>query len=424
MTPEEYQRAKAKLTRYNHPFDISVQSKLPLDVVKTKAGKVAKRQPTYNKQPKSYYQAQCSFRGLKTSGTIDDLQLLLQQRDAAKDLTIRDELQQVRERIAAYDEEQQNRRYEEWWANASTKFEEKLSRDAHRALSEELKQPDSLLRTSCRVFNISLNFDAIRTAATQLGIGYEQVRGPVDLPPGSLQQRYHVVGEPKQVRQQAAAFLKRAEQKAASDWTAYRAQQAAKQKAKEEAAQVLLAEARATEDWDITGKWMVHCDQMATYSSGTPQPLTMEIFEDTYKLDSVCGDVYGEEDSYGEEDPAAVKKRKEPENAAAAQHRRFNAKFDFAVIEGIMRIYPPASTVKHSPPLPMKRKPVYEYRWRGRETGESQIEAGAEEHLRTITFSEHGTKLEGVFDCPYSGVAHFHSNKGQAWKRSEEFEWL
>ena len=74
MTPEEYERAYRKLVRYGEHFDISVDSKLPQPVVKTKAGKVAKRQPPYDERPKSYYQAQCSFRGLKTSGGKDELQ--------------------------------------------------------------------------------------------------------------------------------------------------------------------------------------------------------------------------------------------------------------------------------------------------------------------------------------------------------------
>lgn len=48
MTPEEYQRARRKLVRYGEHFDMSLNSKLPRPLVKTKAGKVAKRQPAYD----------------------------------------------------------------------------------------------------------------------------------------------------------------------------------------------------------------------------------------------------------------------------------------------------------------------------------------------------------------------------------------
>ena len=92
MTPEEYERAYRKLARYGQHFDISVDSKLPQPLVKTKAGKVAKRQPSYDERLKSFYQAQCSFRGLKTSGSKDELQQLLQNRDVRKDLEIWREL--------------------------------------------------------------------------------------------------------------------------------------------------------------------------------------------------------------------------------------------------------------------------------------------------------------------------------------------
>ena len=112
MTPEEYERAYRKLVRYGEHFDISVDSKLPQPVVKTKAGKVAKRQPPYDERPKNYYQAQCSFRGFKTSGGRDELQQLLQDRDVRKDLEIWRELDQLEDERGAYEVEQEEIRFE------------------------------------------------------------------------------------------------------------------------------------------------------------------------------------------------------------------------------------------------------------------------------------------------------------------------
>jgi len=43
MTPEEYEGAYRELVRYEEHFDISVDSKLPQPLVKTKAGKVSYR---------------------------------------------------------------------------------------------------------------------------------------------------------------------------------------------------------------------------------------------------------------------------------------------------------------------------------------------------------------------------------------------
>lgn len=84
MTPEDYERAQRKLTRYGHHFDMSLNSTLPADIVKTKAGKVAKRQPNYHERPKNYYQAQCSFRALKTTGSKEEIMTLLKTRNLSQ----------------------------------------------------------------------------------------------------------------------------------------------------------------------------------------------------------------------------------------------------------------------------------------------------------------------------------------------------
>lgn len=67
MTPEEYVREGRKLRRYEHSFARNIDSSLHGALVYTKAGKVAKRQPHYNKHPKAYYQA------LKTTGSTEEL---------------------------------------------------------------------------------------------------------------------------------------------------------------------------------------------------------------------------------------------------------------------------------------------------------------------------------------------------------------
>ena len=113
MTPEEYQRARRKLVRYGESFDMTVDSKLPQPLVKTKAGKVAKRQPPYDERPKSYYQAQCSFRGLSTSGSKEELQQLLQHRNVSKDLEVRRELDQLHKEEQAYEAEQAQVQFEQ-----------------------------------------------------------------------------------------------------------------------------------------------------------------------------------------------------------------------------------------------------------------------------------------------------------------------
>jgi len=81
MTPEQYEQARRKLTRFGQSFDMSLTPKLPPPIVRTETGRIAKRQPQYDKRPRSYYQAQCSFRGLSTSSLDEELQQALQNRD-------------------------------------------------------------------------------------------------------------------------------------------------------------------------------------------------------------------------------------------------------------------------------------------------------------------------------------------------------
>jgi len=105
------------------------------------------------------------------------------------------------------------------------------------------------------------------------------------------------------------------------------------------------------------------------------------------------------------------------------------------MVEGIMRIYPPSFAPATRRWKSIKDSPTFEYQWRGRETGEGEIQLGALEREESITFSKFGTKLEGLFDCPFIGgdlrftgmkVTH---GRGQAlssayeWRQLDEDAW-
>lgn len=68
MSPEEYKQAKGSFVRFGDRFDAGVEDHLPPEVVRTKKGAISKRQPRWEPRSKAYYQAQCSFRGLETTG--------------------------------------------------------------------------------------------------------------------------------------------------------------------------------------------------------------------------------------------------------------------------------------------------------------------------------------------------------------------
>jgi hypothetical protein len=327
---------------------MSVNSRLPHPVVKTKAGKVAKRQPPYNERPKSYYQAQCSFRGLKTSGTKEELQQLLRHRDVSKDLIIERELDQLQSDKRIYENEQEVARFEQWWKDPTTAFEDKLQQRSQRALQEEMGKPDSFLLRSCRIYR-GHRYDLSRAAAN-LSLGYVAVQGPTDLPPGAEIQRCQIIGEAEAVAAQAKTFIDDAEKKALEQWASWSVKVGAEKAAKRMQRQVFLNEAKTNDDWDLTGDWTVHCDPLAQYSSEQREDLHMQIFKDDYKLDAVCADKADSEDEYyeDEDDNRPADDGSKPESATDSRRPRYCAKFSFGVVESTMRIYPLSS--EHSSP--------------------------------------------------------------------------
>lgn len=427
MTPEQYEQARRKLTKFGESFDMSLSSKLPPPTVRTKAGKIAKRQPRYDKRPKSYYQAQCSFRGLSTSGSTEDLQQALQSRDVEQDQAINYELVRLGRQAKTYEAEQEGMRFEQWWKDPLTSFEEKLHHLPHRALQEERDKHNSRLRLSCLVF-AGRRFDLLR-AADRLGLACEELQGPAHLPPGSMIEQCQIVGEATAVRMQAEAFKHTAEQNAQERWGLWRTQIKANNTVDEIEREKLVQEARQFDDWDITGKWNVQCDALAKYNDDeTQQKLHMEIFKDDYRLDAAGDDQETSEDERSENDDEEEDADGEPvqECPADLSRPRFCARFIFGVLEGVMRIYP--LTSEQCPSWrSISDNPTFELRWRGRDTGEGEILVEALEHVQSVTFSEVGTKVEGTLHCPsLGGPLPFTGTKiahGRGQKSSSSDEW-
>ena len=426
MTPAQYEQARRKLTRFGESFDMSLTSKLPPPVVRTKAGKIAKRQPQYDKRPRTYYQAQCSFRGLTSGSLTQELQEALQSRDVGQDQVIHHELVRLGREADIYEAEQEGIRFEEWWKSSSTPFEEKLLRLPQRALQEERDKPDSCLRVSCLTFP-GHRFDILR-ASKKVGLACEEVQGPTDLPPGSVVEQCQIVGEATAVRMEAETFKRAAEQKAQEQWGYRRAQVEANEAAELVQRESLIREAMYLDDWDLTGKWNVQCDALAEqYDEETPEKLHMEIFKDDYRLDAAGDDEETSEDEGSEnEDERDADGEPVQECPADLIRPRFCARFDFGRLEGMMRIYPQTSA--QCPNWrSISENPTFKLRWRGRDTGEGEIMGEALEHVRSMTFSEVGTKVEGTLYCPSMGgsfpftgtkVAH-----GRGQKLSSSYEW-
>jgi hypothetical protein len=138
MTPEEYEGAQRILVRFGHLFDVNVGVRLHL-----------------GDRLKPYYQAQCSFCGLRTAGTKIELQQSLLYRNPSEDFATQQDLHERQLEVSAYEDEQEAIRveeeairFEQWWQDPTTDFVEKLDELPQRALEEEMQTPESFLLQS------------------------------------------------------------------------------------------------------------------------------------------------------------------------------------------------------------------------------------------------------------------------------------
>ncbi|KAF2217032.1 hypothetical protein CERZMDRAFT_93096 [Cercospora zeae-maydis SCOH1-5] len=136
-------------------------------------------------------------------------------------------------------------------------------------------------------------------------------------------------------------------------------------------------------EWDITGDWDIECEELANYIHGAPKRLSMEVYHDTYR---------------------------------PGFHM---ATFNFNIIVGIMRITCP--TPKNTD---QKLKGTYAYR--GRETGEGEIQLLSDEASYRIVFKDRGSTMEGKFSGTGVGRVKFTGSKvskGSHRRAASECEW-
>ncbi|KAJ8064598.1 hypothetical protein OCU04_006927 [Sclerotinia nivalis] len=60
---------------------------------------------------------------------------------------------------------------------------------------------------------------------------------------------------------------------------------------------------------------------------------------------------------------------------------------------------------------PSARQPTWQYRWRGEETGEGEIQLGSDKTLESITFNDKEKSLSGTFTCDFAGRCTFTGSK-------------
>lgn len=384
MESNEYEKLSKELSKYGHRYDSAIDRHLP---IRNKNGSIRKQRRD-QMQTQAYWKSQCSFRGLKTTGGTDELIARLMSRDATKDVECEQNLKRIQDlldteldRRTAEQEREVAKQHEIWWRKPETTFEEKLRRDCERALREQLVH-DERLRKDCILLTpapLEIEF-----AARRVGLACEYI----ELAAFGRTGWATYVGQEHAVKPKALAASRQAEvRKREAERRAKEAEQAKRQ--------ALMDEAMSMDDWDLTGVWDVRCEELATYMSERPADLTMIIYR---------------------------------EDASDSSSNSFCADFNFAVIEGVMRIHQYPSAQSTHGETKIKDDPRLYYKWRGRETGEGEIQTRAEREDMTsiLAFANHGTAFIGSFDCEYIDRVRITGQKrshGRGQKKSSSDEW-
>ncbi|KAK5716747.1 hypothetical protein LTR15_009639 [Elasticomyces elasticus] len=350
----------------------------------TKTGKPRVHQPHVQKRTKAYWQAQCSFRNLKGTGSLEDLQTRIRTRNNTRDAEIAAELTELER---ARDEEYKridHLRDEEVWRNASAAEQAQI--DPERMIKLRYAGQTGMGPLGPLTFTVDPYTAArtrIKALCAELGIKQQFVETPAF---GGLgeegYQCWFVVGHnaadvsqrvtevAKEAHRMYAAVVQQREAAARARET----QERARQNAIDARLNATLGTAFTRQGaWDITELSMVISRDTAKHNSPTPVARSYD------------EEGRNEEDEEDEGDKEGF----ENDPTSHADQRHFTS-FDFSAIEGIMRIDGSVG-VDDQPECAMT------YRWRGRECGESVIAVGSDKQLYSLDFSERGTKLSGVF---------------------------
>jgi hypothetical protein len=419
--PVDYAEGKVTYDGYSlhingHQYCDYVARYLPHTTPKlTKAGRIAARQPAPpEKQPLTWWKAQCIFRGLPSKGTIAKLQEQLRGHAADPVLNV---FHDLKERAKKEFKAKNNAAVEHEWIHEMSP-DEKSRTDPRRYLEEVFAAsgpcPDTVVMkgddSSGKQYALW-----VQNLAKELSLEAEVVEGP-QIPDVYLIliPWWVVVGRKKAaVSEKTQEILKETEKEKKRRQEKAQAIQMQKEAALKKKADDLKAALGKCKDWDVTGTYLISCPEI----------------EDNYT------------GSVGEQLNLKVYLQKTPKGP------QMFAKFNFSILTGVFRFERHPAVTKGNPSNQItatKRKREYDsddededrdrsptpdmfylgtvsqpseecqswnYRWRGEETWESVIELGSDEKPYSVKwFGPRVTKLEGTFgsdmlkDCKFTGI--------------------
>lgn len=453
LDPSEIEEVKMKLIRYGSPFDLECDRYLPLkEPIRTKAGKIAKRQPEIRVMSRSYWQAQCSFRGLPTSGSVEELQRRIHARDRAHDVQVQREQNGLWRTIHHLEEqerreEEQHRKvleernrvvFEQNWLGWDVHTKAKA--DPSRLLRETFNlgpKPANLRSSQLSPLNtfshpisesnplpsISTFFNSgsntvtsssntalviktkdrarIRQLCRSMGLEHQSTNAPHG-PKNGFPDRWIIVGNDQKAISKAMNEVRSEVAQAFAEQSTSRTNDTAANHAK--VSKDVAGPHRSS--WNICGTYSINCPELSEYSRGPdyPDKLTMTIYRDMARTTGEhTSDQDSDYDGY-DADEGRDKGQDEVEYdvlGLLATDRRYFASFEFAMVEGIMRINCPE-------PAKTSRNTSGKYIWRGKENGMGEIQLNSDAVVQDISFGDNGTTISGTFKCEYiSGFLSF-----------------
>ncbi|KAL2012513.1 hypothetical protein VTN00DRAFT_38 [Thermoascus crustaceus] len=400
----------ADVANDNTDFHPNVAEFLPLLTPRlTKAGKVAKRQPEIPKKSLKWWRAQCGFRGLKMTGTIQDLQGRLREFGGEKESAMSAKMAELRDQMKREWSEKNSQKVEEEWKSSDDSRKAQLW--PKRFLFEKcLETPER--RKVATVVRVTDWANAMEKAAPEMGVEIETMRIPVSMYPDGVYKsglRDVVLGvDKKAVRAKAAEISRGRDQIRQKE-----AQEKAEKKHKKQEdfeKEYSRAEQHAGKRsgyWDVGGRWKISCPYIEEQWGRNDDECTLDIHVADNGKESV----------------------------------QMYAMFEFIALTGIMRFVNPEAE-HHSDDekddddepddeeddysnaggetpdlfllsetqLPSSKNREFSYRWRGEETGEGEIQLYSDKRLCSLEFTSPNS-LHGTIDGGFLGKVEFRGFK-------------
>ncbi|KAE8454619.1 hypothetical protein EG329_000242 [Mollisiaceae sp. DMI_Dod_QoI] len=373
-----------KFECFGHSYTKGVADFIPLlEPLKTKAGLIAKRQPPKPRtQLATWWQAQCIFRGLDSKGTVPQLQQALRGHEV--DPVSDDILLLLRNAKEEYRVKNDEALENNWLHKLSDA--EKAEKDPKRYLAETFKKGKK-----------SKDIVVWKTERAIEDSSEDEDNGNYIV----------VVGQSKSAVAEKIRSLDRQAQRIK------RERQEAKNELKRKRQKEIEAALSKSRDWDVTGTWKISCPHIE--KGWDAENLTLEIYRGDsqmwakFDFGAITGVFRFERHNEDDAPPPSKPSRKNPDEDSD-QEKDSDEEVGEDEDED-SRSETPGDFYLGKISQPSQKYPTWQYRYRGEEQGEGEIELGSDDDLYSITFlGPKGRTLEGDFGsgafgaCEFTGV--------------------